>query len=43
MRVGDFIFDYVTLLHCKCHKVNVKKESSYIDSTDWIKSNNKPY
>ena len=34
---SDFIFDYVNLLHCKCHKINFKHSGSYIDSPDWIK------
>ena len=43
---SDFIFDYVNLLHCKCHKINLKRSGSYIDSPDWIKkqkSNKKSY
>ena len=44
MRGGDFIFDSIQLLQYKCHKINFKRDSSYIDSSDWIKkekSNNK--
>ena len=38
MNGSDFIFDYVHLLHYKCHKVNFKQVGSYIDSLDWIKN-----
>ena len=37
MKGSNFIFDSVGLLHYKCHKINVKCGSSYIDSPDWIK------
>ena len=37
MRVSDFIFDSIQLMHYKCHKVNFKRCGSYIDSPDWIK------
>ena len=37
MRLSDFIFDSVQLMHYKCHKVNFKRCGSYIDSPDWIK------
>ena len=46
MISSDFIIDYVNLLHCKCHKINLKRSGSYIDSPDWIKkqkSNKKSY
>ena len=45
MIASDFIFDCVNLLHYKCHKINFKRGSSYIDFSDYIKkkkSNNKP-
>ena len=29
---SDFIFDSVQLLYYKCHKVNIKREGSYIKS-----------
>ena len=38
MRGCDFIFEYVQLLYYKCHKINVNRVGSYIDSPDWIKS-----
>ena len=37
MRGSEFIFDSVQLMYCKCHKVNCKRGSPYIDSLDWIK------
>ena len=37
MRGSDFIFGSVQLMYYKCHKVNFKGGSSYIDSLDWIK------
>ena len=40
MRRSDFIFDSVQLLYYKCHKINFKRDGSYIDSTDWIKKKN---
>ena len=36
MRGGDFIFDSVQLMYYKCHKVNFKRDGSYIDSPYWI-------
>ena len=36
MRGSDFIFDSVPLMYYKCHKVNFRRCSSYIDSPDWI-------
>ena len=38
MRVSDFMFDCVHLSYFNCHKTNVKRGGSYIDSPDWIKS-----
>ena len=37
IKVCDFIFGSVQLLYHKCHKINFKRGSSYIDSPDWIK------
>ena len=31
------IFDYVQLLYYKCHKINLNRGGSYINSPDWIK------
>ena len=44
MEGRDFIFDYVELLHHKCHKINPNRSGSYKDFLDWIeyKSCNKP-
>ena len=38
MRGSDFIFDSVSFMYYKCHKVNFKRYGSYIDSLDWIKN-----
>ena len=37
MTGSDFIFDSVQLLYYKCHKINFKRDGSYMDSKDWIK------
>ena len=37
MKGSDFIFDSVQLMYYKCHKVNFKRGSSYIDSPEWMK------
>ena len=29
------------LLDFKCHKINLNRDTSYIDSPDWIKNNDK--
>ena len=34
---SKFALDYVQLLYCKCHKINVSRGGSYIGSPDWIK------
>ena len=41
MTGSDFIFDAVQLLYYNCHKVNFKRDGSYIDSLDWIKKKKK--
>ena len=38
MRGSSFVFDYVQLLYYKCHKTNLNRGGSYIDSPDWMKS-----
>ena len=38
MRGSEFVFDYVQLLYYKCHKINLNRGGSYIDSPDWIKN-----
>ena len=40
MRGSDFIFHSVQLIYYKCHKVNFKRDCSYIGSPDWIKNKN---
>ena len=37
MKGSEFAFDYVHLLHYKCHKINPKRGRSYVDFPDWIK------
>ena len=34
---SNFIFDCITLLYCKCHKVSLQLSGSNIDFPDWIK------
>ena len=38
MRKCKFVFDYVNLLHNKCHKINLDCGGSYRDSPDWIEN-----
>ena len=38
MKVSDFVFDFVHLLHYYCHKINPNRGGWYIDSHDWIKN-----
>ena len=38
MRSNEFLFDYVHLIYYKCHKINLDRGGSHIDSSDWIKS-----
>ena len=38
MRGCDFFFDYVHLLHFKCHKINLNRSQSYRGFPGWIKS-----
>ena len=40
MSGGEFVFDYVQLLHHQCHKINVNRGGS-LDKKQ--KSNNKSY
>ena len=35
---SDFIFDSFQLLYYKCHKTNLIRGGSYIESPDWIKN-----
>ena len=38
IKGGEFVFDYVQLLHCKYHKISTNCGGPYIDSPDWIKN-----
>ena len=38
MKLSDFVFDYVQLLYCKCHKINANLGGSYVDFPNWIKN-----
>ena len=38
MRGSESVFDYVQLLYYRCHKINVNRGGSYVDSPDWIKN-----
>ena len=38
MKGSEFVFHYVHLLHCKCHKIDLNCGGSYVDSLDWIKN-----
>ena len=38
MRGSDFAFDDIQLLYYICHKINLNRGGSYIDSPDWIKN-----
>ena len=38
MKCSDFNFDCVSLLHCKCHKINLNRGGLYLDSHNWIKT-----
>ena len=39
MKGSEFVFDYILLLHYKCHKINPNRGGSYKNSPDWIKNN----
>ena len=38
MKGSEFFFNYVQLLFYKCHKINLNRGVSYIDSPDWTKN-----
>ena len=38
MKGSESVFDYVHLLYCKCHKINLGCGGSYLDSPHWIKN-----
>ena len=44
MKGSEFIYDWVDLLHYKCHKISLNCGGSYIGSPKWLtnkKSNKK--
>ena len=38
MKGSELVFDYAQLLYCKCHKNNLNRGESNVDSPDWIKN-----
>ena len=38
VRGSYFFFDYVHLMYYKCHKINLNRRGSYIDSPDWMEN-----
>ena len=38
MKASDFIFDYVNQLKYKCHKINLERDRSYLDSPNLMKN-----
>ena len=38
MKGREFVFDSVDLLHYKCHRINLNRGESYIDSLKWLKN-----
>ena len=32
------ILSLIVFIYCKCHKIQFKRDESYIDSPDWIKN-----
>ena len=40
IKGSEFVFDYVHLLYYKCHKINLNRGGSYLDSPDWMKTKN---
>ena len=38
MKGSEFVFNYLHLLYCKCHKIDLNCGGSYVDSLDWIKN-----
>ena len=38
MEGREFVFDYVQLLYCECHKISPNPGGTYINSSDWIKN-----
>ena len=40
MKGSDFVFDSSHSLYYKCHKINLNRIESYIDSLDFLKNKN---
>ena len=38
MKDSEIVFDYVQLFYYKCHKINLNRGGSYIDSPNCKKS-----
>ena len=38
MKGSECVFDYVYLLYYKCHKINLNRSGSYVDSPHSIKN-----
>ena len=38
MKGSELVFNYVSLLYYKCHKINPNHGGSHTDSLDWIKN-----
>ena len=38
MRGSEFVFDSVSLLHYKLHKISLNRDGSYIGSPEWLKN-----
>ena len=37
MKDSEFVYDYIHLMYYKCHKINLNRGGSYVDSPCWIK------
>ena len=37
MRGSEFVRDSIDLLYYHLHKIGLKRDSSYIDSSEWLK------
>ena len=35
MKDSDFVFNHIHLLYYKCHKINLNRGGSYVDSPHW--------
>ena len=38
MKGSEFLVDYVHSLYYKCHKINLNRGGSYIDSPNWVRN-----